>query len=469
MGEAGSGTHKLSEASDKPLQPTQVQPPKCPECGSAKVWRDGLRHLADGSAVQRWLCRVCGRRFSQSEELKVEVDVVSEVFKPSNAGEDDFDDVLPPADLTLKQPPNNLPLSIGEDVGAHGLTVAEKGLNNLSLYNRERRVCAWEAQAKNSASQELSLMENAVEAEKRAAGAAKPDSEIIKGKIVEFAWWMKKEGYADNTITRRVRLLSTMANRGANLLDPESVKDLIARQGSWGPKTKELAVEAYSCFLRMLGGTWSPPRFMKVEKLPFIPTGEEIEQLIAACNKKVATFLQLLMETGMRCGEAWRLKWIDFDFNQGVVRVTPEKGGKPRIIKISQKLIAMLKGLPSWGSCDKPFTGSLRHFARTFARNRSKAAFKLGNPRIKRITFHTFRHWKATMEYHRTKDILYVKELLGHRSIQSTLIYTQLVNFSEDEFICKVAKSINEVKELVEAGFEYVCDYDGFKVFRKRK
>ena len=73
------------------------------------------------------------------------------------------------------------------------------------------------------------------------------------------------------------------------------------------------------------------------------------------------------------------------------------------------------------------------------------------------------------MEYHRTKDILYVKELLGHRSILSTLVYTQLVNFGEEEFTCKVAKNLEEVKELVEAGFEYVCDYNDFKVFRKRK
>jgi len=32
--------------------------------------------------------------------------------------------------------------------------------------------------------------------EKRAAGVTKPDPAIIKGKIVEYAWWMKKEGYA---------------------------------------------------------------------------------------------------------------------------------------------------------------------------------------------------------------------------------------------------------------------------------
>jgi len=39
----------------------------------------------------------------------------------------------------------------------------------------------------------------------------------------------------------------------------------------------------------------------------------------------------------------------------------------------------------------------------------------------------------------------------------------------KEEFICKVAKDVTEVKSLIEDGFEYVTDMDGFKIFRKRK
>ena len=64
------------------------------------------------------------------------------------------------------------------------------------------------------------------------------------------------------------------------------------------------------------------------------------------------------------------------------------------------------------------------------------------------------------MEYHRTKDILYVKELLGHKSIKNTLIYTHLVDFEEDNaFIVKVALTIDEFTALLESGFEFVSDY----------
>ncbi len=74
------------------------------------------------------------------------------------------------------------------------------------------------------------------------------------------------------------------------------------------------------------------------------------------------------------------------------------------------------------------------------------------------------------MEYHKTKDILHVMQMLGHRNIKNALIYTQLISFEgENEYICKVAKTVERAAELIEAGFEYVCDIDGTKLFRKRK
>ena len=74
------------------------------------------------------------------------------------------------------------------------------------------------------------------------------------------------------------------------------------------------------------------------------------------------------------------------------------------------------------------------------------------------------------MEYHRTKDILHVKQLLGHENINNTLIYTHLVTFdNEDDFSCRTAATVKEARELIEAGFEYVTDMADVKLFRKRK
>jgi len=79
------------------------------------------------------------------------------------------------------------------------------------------------------------------------------------------------------------------------------------------------------------------------------------------------------------------------------------------------------------------------------------------------------RHWKATIEYHRTKDLLYVKQLLGHKNITITILYTQLIDWQSDEYASAVAGNLDEARSLVEAGFEYVTDIDDVKLFRKRK
>jgi hypothetical protein len=74
-----------------------------------------------------------------------------------------------------------------------------------------------------------------------------------------------------------------------------------------------------------------------------------------------------------------------------------------------------------------------------------------------------------TMEYHRTRDILRVMKLLGHRSIDNTLVYTQLVEFENDDYRSAVANNVDEAKRLIEAGFEYVCSHNETMLFRRRK
>jgi len=77
------------------------------------------------------------------------------------------------------------------------------------------------------------------------------------------------------------------------------------------------------------------------------------------------------------------------------------------------------------------------------------------------------------MEYHKTKDIIHVKELLGHRNIESTMVYINieksLFQYKNDEFYFKTASSIDEAGKLIEAGFEYVTTFNGVMMFRKRK
>jgi len=375
---------------------------RCPECGSQRIWKAGLRYINFGK-LQRYICRDCGFRFSDPEYSR----------KITN-----------------------------------------------SSYNKQgsRQICVTETK----------VAKNLVRA-KTKNKALQENNQDTKGLLVSLSFWMLKEGYRESTIYATCQRLKHLIKLGANLSDQESIKGVIAHQ-KWQQGTKVSYVNAYDRLCKMKGVHFDKPRYrIGHQKLPFIPTETELDQLIASCGKKVSTFLQILKETGMRSGEAFRLKWKDLDFVTKTVRVNrPEKHGNARILKLSDKLVSMLKALPQ--KTDRLFVGSVNSMRSNFGSQRKRTANKLKNPRITRISFHTFRHWKATMTYHKTKDILYVKKLLGHKSINSTLLYTQLISFEGDEYDVKVAETKKERIAMLEAGFEWIGkDNDGLTYFRKRK
>jgi integrase len=112
---------------------------------------------------------------------------------------------------------------------------------------------------------------------------------------------------------------------------------------------------------------------------------------------------------------------------------------------------------------------------KVFEHMRNQTAIKLANPRLQKITFHTFRHWKGTTEYHKTKDIMHVASILGHKDIKSTMKYIAIENalYSntfDDEWTHKVCHSIEEEGKLINAGFELVrAINETTTIYRKRK
>lgn len=404
---AGPSSCKEHRVNEEPLQS-----PSCPQCGSQKVWKDGLRKTRQGD-VQRWLCRECGYRLSESSKA-----LAKPFYTPSSKGSR-CQVGAAPSPRRVKNLVTVEPLKDGP------------------------------------------------------AGATKPTTADVKGKLVEFSWWMEKQNYAKETIRGYASCLRALLHRNADLLDPESVKEALAKEKKWSQNRRRNVINAYTLFLKVNGLTWEKPRCKVSRKIPFIPTEKELDSLIAGCGKKTSTFLQLLKETAMRSCEAKRLQWTDIDFERRIITLNaPEKGSSPRMWKVSPKLIGMLTSLPK-NSLRVFGDGPINSLKTTFLRARKRLAAKLQNPRLIRIPFHTFRHWKATMEYHKTKDVYHVKKFLGHKSLQSTEIYINveqaIFDEADDEFHVKVARNPKQVKALLEVGFEYICKKDGLLFFRKRK
>jgi len=255
-----------------------------------------------------------------------------------------------------------------------------------------------------------------------------------------------------------------------DLNDPDQVKIVIA-MAKWQNSTKDNLVQIYDSFLKYLGKTWTRPKYKRESKIPYIPTEKEIDSIIQSGSPKTATFLQFLKETGARMGEAMLLKWTDINQEKRTVYIHAEKGSNDRILPISEQLLAMLYNMKRLN--DKVFQPTKHGLRNTFTTLRNRTAIKLNNPQLRKIHLHTFRHWRATQEQHKTHDIYHVKQFLGHKTVKSTEIYIHidslLSDYGNDKYTAKVAHNEEEALKLIEAGFEYVTDIDTNKLFKKRK
>jgi integrase len=268
---------------------------------------------------------------------------------------------------------------------------------------------------------------------------------------------------------QRVLRLNQLVKKGSNLMDPDSVTTILALS-DWTESNKQVYITTYKSFVKIFNLKWEPPKTRVQRKLSFIPTENELDQLIAACGPKTAAFLQVLKDTAARGCEASKLKWTDVDFKTNTIRINnPVKGSLSRIIKVPSRTIAMVNALPK--TSDYIFNPNIFTMRKGFQKQRKRIVRTLQNPRLKQIHFHTLRHWKATMEYHKTKDILHVKRLLGHKKIENTEIYTHLINFESDEWNVATASTLDEESKLLEAGFQYVrySEKDELAIYRKRK
>jgi len=282
---------------------------------------------------------------------------------------------------------------------------------------------------------------------------------------------MKNDGRAEDTIKNTAKLLKRLAN-ATDLNNAEQVKQFIANLDVSDSYKKNLSI-AYSKYCHYNHLEWQPPRYTAQAKLIKIPTREKLEMLISASGKTLATKLTISLETGLRPVELMNLKVKHVDLEQRVIYPTTAKHGTPRALKISHKLQQMLQDhiiRNDLSQDDSLFNGNSETYGNNYRTARNRLAKKLKDATIQTIRLYDFRHYFATNLYHKTKDILFVKQQMGHTQIRTTLIYTQLLNLNDDEWTCKATDNDHDATQLVESGFEYVATTpNGLMLFRKRK
>jgi integrase/recombinase XerD len=283
--------------------------------------------------------------------------------------------------------------------------------------------------------------------------------------------YLQKNGRSEATVRTKFKILRFMAKNNVSLNDPEQVKLYIARRREWSDGHKILAVYAYNDYAKMENVPFTPPYYHNNNSVPFVPTEKEVEALISGTSKKISISLQALKETGFRIGELWQCKWADLDDEKGTLKCVAEKHGSPREVRISAKLANRLHALPKINDCIFGNTNLVSH-RWNYDRQKTALAKKLQNPRLKQVHFHTFRHYYATRLFNETKSLPLVKEKLGHRNINSTMVYTHIVEFDEESqnYHHAIAKDEKEAGELIDNGWTYICTTpQNIMMFRKRR
>jgi integrase len=210
--------------------------------------------------------------------------------------------------------------------------------------------------------------------------------------------------------------------------------------------------------------------------LPNVPTTEQVNTIISAFKKKYATIFSILRDTGLRPVELHRLILKNIDLENGTIHPQTAKNGSARILKLPPPTLAMLKEFvsrinPKQNERIFPATRRMCHI---WVHGRNQIADKLKQPELAKYRLYDLRHYFATMLYAKTKDILLVKQQLGHKRIEHTLIYTHLINFANDEYVSRTVQlgtstTLKEICELAEVGFTKFTEIEGYQIFKKPK
>jgi integron integrase len=261
------------------------------------------------------------------------------------------------------------------------------------------------------------------------------------------------------------------------VLGPEHVRDFLthlAVERRVTASTQNQAFNALLFFYRHALRKESIPidgtlRAGQSQRLPVVLTRQEVLQLLDKLDRSFRLMARLLYGCGLRLSECLRLRVKDIDFEKGCLVIRAGKGDKDRVTVLPESLKDDLRehleyarrvydrdrldgvdGVFMPGALDKkypnaatswpwfwvfpsrdlsadPRSGKIRrhHLHDTGVQRQIKeAAREAGIP--KNVTPHSLRHSFATHLLENGYDIRTIQELLGHKNVQTTMIYTHV-------------------------------------------
>ena len=397
-----SENHLLRVIPKKPVTMPEVI--ACPECGAAKTYCNGWSNSSFNIKIQRYICRACGRRFSNQYDLTLAKIVAEDVFAIAAA----------------------YSLNVNDSINDDYIRIsAENTVKNLVNETQQTTTCVSNEQKLSAPNSNINLV------------------------IADYAHYMQKERFVNElTLSKYVIRLKYLAKLGINLFDPEDFKTKLAFDPTLSSKTncnKNSICKAYISFAK---------KYLHMEdiKIPLfeyktpeykLPLTEHMEQLYASLSFQMQVFCYVLMATAARPIEALRLEWSDIDFARKTISINkPAKHGRTRTIPLKGRFAKVLDMLEEHRNRQQKIATSKNRTQKNlnliftykntsdagqlFRRARKRAAARLGIPELNNITFYSNRHWRAVLERYLKGNSDAVANLLGENSDKYVQVYAPL-------------------------------------------
>jgi len=189
-------------------------------------------------------------------------------------------------------------------------------------------------------------------------------------------------------------------------------------------------------------GIERPPR---PRRLPVVLSIEEVRHILSLIRNGVyRTALQLIYSLGLRLNEGVHLTRADVDLERRQVRVRNGKGAKDRYVPLPEATRALLCEFLKQTEA-QPWLFPGRIAGRTIDASNLQRAFRAAvreSGIAKHASVHTLRHSYATHLLESGIDVRTIQELLGHESLNTTMVYTHLTQRTQNT-LCQVLDPIH--------------------------
>lgn len=245
-------------------------------------------------------------------------------------------------------------------------------------------------------------------------------SDITPKKLEQFkAYLINDRKVANSTVNRYRAALSKMFNLGIeNKLIKENPVKYFKKMKEQNYKIRFLTIEEEQRL------------FAEIEKGYEVITRERIKKIIYPYSH-IKPLVIAALQTGMRRGELFNLKWSNIDFDYGFIDLLETKSGKSRKIPISEKLMNLLNSLDKVS--EYVFINPETKLPYTDIKHSFSSVLK--KAKINDFRFHDLRHTVATRLVEAGIDLVVVKEILGHAEISTTMRYAHPVPKRKQEAI----------------------------------